>query len=104
MKETFWLDDKRSVVITVNEFDCAVVVRDADDSKLVDELEFRLIEGQNPGFPDELKLTSAFLDKSSSDYKRQGIGRRCLQWCERPVNWKSSPLNWMANVKTMAVT
>ena len=80
MQETFRLGDNRSVVITVNEFDYAVTVTDAeDDSKLVGDMEFRLIEGHGHGFPDELRLTRAYLDKSGSAYKRQGIGRRCLQ-------------------------
>ena len=79
MKETFRLDDKRSVDITVDEFDYAVAVTDTEDGKLVGEMEFRLIEGPGDGLGDELKLTSAYLDKSGPEYKGQGIGRRCLQ-------------------------
>ena len=79
MKETFRLDRNRSVDITVDEFDNAVAVTDAESGKLVGEIEFRLIEGPGKGLGDVLKLTSAYLDKSGPEYKGRGIGRRCLQ-------------------------
>ena len=78
MGTRYKLRNKRLVDITVDECDFSVVVTDAESGDKVGDMMFEFIEDTGHGSCC-LKLTWVYLDQAGSDYKYQGIGRRCLE-------------------------
>jgi hypothetical protein len=85
------IDETLGNIVTEAEFECkngrrvwieideddnyAACVRLADDRE-IGRLRFRMIEDDSNNF---LKLSWAYLDLASVEFKRQGIGRECLR-------------------------
>lgn len=78
MKTRYNLQNKRSVDIVVDEYDFNVVVIDAESGDKIGDMKFGFIEDTGHGSCC-LKLTWAYLDQAGPEYKRQGIGRHCLE-------------------------
>ena len=76
-KETYQLDDGRSVIIDVDDLDYGVTVTAHPAGENIGYMKVRLIEMPS-GSLGQLHLTHAFLDEAGRDYLRKGIGRRCL--------------------------
>jgi hypothetical protein len=111
------IDETLGNIVTEAEFECkngrrvwieideddnyAACVRLADDRE-IGRLRFRMIEDDSNNF---LKLSWAYLDLASVEFKRQGIGRECLSGgCARYLVYRSSPPAMMVISKTMEAT
>ena len=79
MQVKFQLKDKRIVYIVIDEDDYQVCVLDDQRKHLVGKMIFLPIE--LPGYPpmEVLFLKWMYMNLHDASYKRQGIGRKCLQ-------------------------
>ena len=77
-KETYQLNDGRSVIIDIDDLDYDVTVAAHPSGEKIGYMKFRLIEMplDNHSY---LHLTHAFLDEAGRGYVHKGIGRRCLE-------------------------
>jgi len=78
MEELFTTRDGRVVRIQIDDVDFSVEVTVVASGEEIGTLEFHEIEMDSRA-PSVLRFTSAFLEGPDGSYRRQGIGRRCLQ-------------------------